>query len=106
MTCSVALPRSCRRVACLRSHDAEGVDGIRSDRGQRSVLVPSWVGVRAVAAGAPMKTILAAAIIGYVSFASATAQVRQRDDRWDAPSNAAARRNPLADRLDAAACGA
>jgi mono/diheme cytochrome c family protein len=53
-----------------------------------------------------MKTVLAAVIIGSVSLAVVTAQVRQRDDTWDAPPNAAAKQNPLANRPDAAAGGA
>jgi mono/diheme cytochrome c family protein len=53
-----------------------------------------------------MKTILAAAIIGSISLAVVTAQVRERDDTWDAPPNASAKQNPLANRPDAAAGGA
>jgi mono/diheme cytochrome c family protein len=53
-----------------------------------------------------MRAILTAAIVAYVGLVVATAQVREHDCGWMAPSNAAAKQNPLANRPDAAAGGA
>jgi mono/diheme cytochrome c family protein len=46
-----------------------------------------------------------AAAIAVLCAVTATAQVRERDSEWTAPSGAAARTNPLAHRADAAAGG-